>query len=273
MQKKSMRIAPVVIWFDPEKMGENIASENIKTYSERFLHVIIVDNSANNHMMLCSEITNAVYIPNYENKGVAAALNTGCQKALEMGFDWVLTMDQDSRWNDAENLSRYLMQAGQLFSEEEKNVSFSPNMKRGDKAPKKSDVEFENVQIAWTSGNLIKLDAWKDIGEFNEMLFVDEVDHEFCYRLRAAGYNIIKVNNAFMNHKIGRHKGLRMYYIVRNVLYMKKHWPTFWMYYKRKSYLRNLFLKKAAGLKITDLFYMYEGIRDARNNKFGKYRH
>lgn len=272
-KEKPIAAFPVVIWFDPEKMGKNVAVENIKTYSDSFAHVIIVDNSENDNATLCSEIPNAVYIPNYENKGVAAALNIGCQKALEMDCKWVLTMDQDSRWNDTENLHRYLMLATQLSSAENRNVSFTPCMKRGDKIPKTTGTEFEKVRIAWTSGNLIALQAWKNIGGFNEMLFVDEVDHEFCYRLQAAQYNILKINNVFMNHKIGKHKGLRMYYIVRNALYMKKHWPAFWVDYNRKKYLRNLTLKKIAGLKFTDLQYMYQGMRDARINKFGKYPH
>lgn len=78
-------------------------------------------------------------------------------------------------------------------------------------SPKRNNADkpYENVKIALTSGTLIKLEAWRNIGLFNELLFVDEVDHEFCYRLRSEDYNIVKVNGVFMNHKIGRHKGLR----------------------------------------------------------------
>lgn len=36
------------------------------------------------------------YIPLYDNKGLAVALNVGCRKAAQLDYEYVLTMDQDS---------------------------------------------------------------------------------------------------------------------------------------------------------------------------------
>ena len=35
-----------------------------------------------------------------------------------------------------------------------------------------------------TSGNLLNLKIAEKIGDFEEKLFIDEVDHDYCYRIR-----------------------------------------------------------------------------------------
>jgi glycosyltransferase involved in cell wall biosynthesis len=67
-------------------------------------------------------------MPNFKNLGIAKALNQGCKKALELNYDWALTMDQDSRWDDREDLLHYLDRTEKLFLYEDKNISFSPYM-------------------------------------------------------------------------------------------------------------------------------------------------
>lgn len=64
--------------------------------------VYIIDNSSNNNSSLIKIIPNAVYIPNYNNLGIAKALNQGCEAAKQDGFDWVLTMDQDSFFEETQ---------------------------------------------------------------------------------------------------------------------------------------------------------------------------
>ncbi|MEJ0107143.1 MAG: hypothetical protein WDO19_33470 [Bacteroidota bacterium] len=54
-----------------------------------------------------------------------------------------------------------------------------------------------------TSGSLIQLDAWKETGGYNETLFIDEVDHEYCYRVKEKGYKVIQVNHVILNHQLG----------------------------------------------------------------------
>jgi rhamnosyltransferase len=298
-----MKIIPVVVCYNPEKLGENIVVKNIETYSDVFEKIIVVDNSNNSNYNIFSNISNSVYLPNYKNLGIAEALNQGCKKALELNYEWVLTMDQDSRWDDKESLLLYIDRAKQLYFANGKNVSFSPNMinitpppsyknacmlndiKRKIKDKLKqikkgygSRVNIESscsgyldVKIVWTSGNILKLNIWELLGGFNEMLFIDDVDHEFCYRLRQQGYIIKRILTCNMNHNIGEHEGIRMYYIIRNCLYMKKYWPDFYIDFKRGTYLRGLFLKKIKELKFIDLYYMYKGIKDAKKNKYGKY--
>jgi hypothetical protein len=89
------------------------------------------------------------------------------------------------------------------------------------------------------------------------------VDHEFCCRLLEKGYVVTKILTCGMNHAPGEHTGVRMYYITRNCLYMKKYWPGFYKDFSRGKYLRHLFLEKINKMKFIDIYYMYKGIKDA----------
>ncbi len=90
-----MNIAAVVIWFNPSLEF----LENIKSYSKHVQKIIIVDNSDIDNSILLEEVPDIDYIPCLKNIGVASALNVGYERALASGAEWVLSMDQDS-WFD-----------------------------------------------------------------------------------------------------------------------------------------------------------------------------
>lgn len=255
-----MKTAAIVVWFYPNKIsnGETAVS-NILTYSNYFEKVIIVDNTPANNSELAKQIPNSIYIPLNENKGIACALNVGCKKALENGFDWVLTMDQDSFW-DADQISNYIKWANQI-SVDSKIASIAANQFRavhsvlGDikdgikKAIKKvQEQAIEEPLRVICSGNFISLKVWQEIDGFNEQLFIDEVDHDYCFKLLNADYKIIKNNTIQFHHAIGdtyktffprvdKHNDFRLYYILRNNLYIIKKYPDF---AKKCNYKKNL---------------------------------
>lgn len=85
------------------------------------------------------------------------------------------------------------------------------------------------------------------LGGFDEQLFIDEVDKEFCYRARRRGYAIYKLPWIHLHHEIGHpehykigsfrfqssnHNAQRKYYITRNRIYVLKKYPDV-----RKEYL------------------------------------
>ena len=64
----------------------------------------MVDNSDNIDNALKEKINHfkkVEYIQNKANIGIAAALNIGAKKAIEDGFEYLLTMDQDSEAPDS----------------------------------------------------------------------------------------------------------------------------------------------------------------------------
>lgn len=292
--------AVVVVWYNPEKQEV----ENILRYNNFFRTVYIVDNSSSDNKSLKVDIPNAVYLPQYENLGIGAALNKGCARAVSDGFEWCMTMDQDSEW-DSEQLQLYLSQIE--FHISEKNVSFAPSILSttskaeqikvrlrkfarkiitrflGEKAylaaKKAVDGESKGHEVVRviTSGNVINLTTWAEIGKFNEALFIEQVDYEFCYRLKLAGYIITKFKNCYLNQMLGdgkqhlfeldKYHGVRLYYRYRNQIYMSRNYPQF---EKNMPIIRDIFYKGIT-LHFKDMMFILQGVNAANKNKLGPY--
>lgn len=204
--------------------------------------VVIVDNGSNsNTISILNELNkeqNIKVIFCSENIGIAAALNKGVQYSIDNSYDWVLTMDHDS--NLKQDMVEKLLNAYYGLDESEQNlvVSLLPKYVEMaldiDKQLKDNSALIKYVDEGITSGNLVKVKAFKKIGLFDEKLFIDFVDFDFCYRLREKGFKIIEVANAILFHRIGdmeevrffhkmvktsNHSALRKYYITRNRMY------------------------------------------------------
>lgn len=89
----------------------------------------------------------------------------------------------------------------------------------------------------FASANIIKLSVWDEIGRFDESLFIDEVDSDYCIRLLLGGYRITRFNTLYLNHKLGNkrftifpkvtyHSGKRLFYIFRNKLIENKRYGS-----------------------------------------------
>ena len=277
-------LSSITVWYNPSQQD----LESIKTYNSFFEKIYIIDNSSKDNNNLAAQISNALYVPNNENLGIARALNIGCKKAMEDGFKWVMTMDQDSSWNK-DVLEHYL--SAVCSNTDETIKSFAPKHRNeikslvGDIKYKLEDKDVNDVNFpakVMTSGNIISLETWNNIGHFNEELFIDEVDHEFCYRLNHAGYKICEFQNIYMVHTLGlvkktllprpcKHSGLRLYYIFRNMLYIKKVFPQEYKSQHYKKYMTFAIIQKCLEFKFKDLNYIRQGIKACKKNKFGKY--
>ena len=238
---KFKRIIGIVIWFNPtQKEKEALLLYNV--YLEK---VIIVDNSTEDHRALCADIPNAVYLSHHNEHGIAGALNMGCREALRIGADWVLTMDQDSRWDQA-SLEDYISEASQYEHFDQVGI-FSP-FHDCDGMPErhKKDGRFQQMKIIMCSGNLLRLRAWQDANGFKEPFFIDCVDDEISCHIRQLGWLIIRTNHILLTHRLGNgvtivkiihhpytaHPAWRYYYRGRNMLYMAQLYPDMARYYR-----------------------------------------
>lgn len=235
-------------------------------------------------------------IYNNNNKGIAYALNRGVKFAEENNYEWVLTMDNDS--NATPNMVETMLQTYNSLENNIAELVVSLFPTRIDKAisnckdivseRKANDYNF--IKVDMTSGNLIKTRVFKEIGYFEEMLFIDSVDTDFCFRIIGEGYKMISLNNAYLLHSLGNitkkkiliknitytnHSALRRYYITRNRLYI-------WDKYKniaRYEILRDKYWNICEIIKIiffendkiNKIKMVLKGISDYRINKFGKY--
>lgn len=94
-----------------------------------------------------------------------------------------------------------------------------------------------------SSGMLIPLEMIDRVGAFDESLFIDNVDLEWCFRARHLGLSLYGVGGASMDHSVGDrvlqirsrvvhlHSPIRQYYIMRNriALYSRDYIPWEWV--------------------------------------------
>ena len=64
--------------------------------------------------------------------------------------------------------------------------------------------EYMHVNTCITSGAFSKVSAWKEIGKYDESMFIDSVDFEYCYRMRKYGYGVIQVRDVQLLHELGK---------------------------------------------------------------------
>ena len=275
------RIPATVIWYNPD--NENI--KNIRTYIDYVEKLYIIDNSKENNKKLADSLNNlkTEYIYNDKNLGIAKALNLACEKAANDNFEWILTMDQDSSF-DSDSIKDYF----RAFEKMTKNNVgiISPRHILKNDIDKFSDVkESAEVDHVMTSGNLLNLKIWEEIGKFDENLFIDEVDSEICFRIIESGYKVIQLNKIRMFHELGNlekrnfftrkisvlnHNHIRKYYIMRNKFYMLKKYKKYrlrYIYYILNDFFKVIFYEKD---KLRKLKYMFKGITDFMKNKMGE---
>lgn len=206
--------------------------------------VYIADNGSGNvsDVIRCAGEVGCCHndiICNEDNLGIARALNQVCEAAYNDGYQWILTMDQDS-------VCDYEMVAGMIPYADQDNIGIlAPEVEfRTDKeliaSTKKFDTATQNIRACITSGSLMNLKAWKQIGGFDEWLFIDHVDNEICTHLIKEGYSVVRVRGAKLYQRAGEMKykkllsgkkillpyysKFRNYYICRNsVFYIRKY--------------------------------------------------
>ncbi len=235
-------IAAVVVVYHPVA-GE--VRQSIMSYINDVDHLYIIDNTPdsaiNSHEFFGSTIMdNASYISMNGNAGVAAALNTAASKAIIKGYSFLLTMDQDTMFpSDA------LKNLFNAFNNMDNRLvgiispTHVPVIPKNSGTDKQFNAIIEYNGAVMTSANILSLSAYNKVGNFIDDYFIDDIDHEFCFRLEDFDLKVATVKNIYVEHKVGNtekrnffnrkvfitnHNPLRLYYRTRNRLYtLKKH--------------------------------------------------
>ena len=222
----------------------NPSIESFKNNLKRIKYsdILIVDNGSKNKVEIESvcKRNNVKLIKNSRNLGIASALNQIFSYAKKKRYTWVLTLDQDSQIDETvlkhmkkcKNNQAVGIYCPQIYDYIANVVWPQTHLENS----------YTEITRCITSGSLTSVSAWDSIGGFDEYLFIDEVDNDFCYRLRKQGYKILLIPHTRMKHKVGKtkvrnflgiklfirnHSAMRKYYITRNRLYLDK------KYYKK----------------------------------------
>jgi rhamnosyltransferase len=225
----SARTMGVVILYKPE---ENVI-HNIESYISSLGKLLIIQNSKlPRHLVEYLTLTykDKIAFKSFdENTGISIPLNFAMKYAKENGFQYLLTMDQDSRFNK-NDFSIFVKSCIEQFNACVNIALCSPAHSI------KGVIENDNIYPKWvmTSGNIINIKVFGEIS-FNEQLFIDGVDFEICMKITRKNLTIFQINNIVLEHELGdteyryfcgkkikitNHNTLRLYYIFRNYLFL-----------------------------------------------------
>ncbi|MCH5596835.1 glycosyltransferase family protein [Niabella ginsengisoli] len=183
------KVFGVVILYNPA----SDVIQNIRSYAKKLSKLYIFDNSDAVVPLDLKELgSNIVYTADGINKGIAERLNQAAAQAMAEEGDWLLTMDQDSFF-DEQALDIYF---SCITSSKEKEQVAMFGLEYEQKTGA-LNCESEETSFLITSGSLVNLELFKKIGGFDERLFIDEVDSEYCLRANINGYKTVKFKNIF----------------------------------------------------------------------------
>lgn len=278
MKKK---FAGVVVLYNPDF---EMLIKNISSYINDLNILYIVDNSDNKNdefIVWCSKQKNIEYIFLGENKGIAVALNIAKQRGIKDGNTWLLTMDQDSYFDfrGVEKMEAFILKNEKIYEEDYGIIS--AYQKIDNRRQSKKEPYF--VKCVMTSGNFLNLKIAEKLGNFDEKLFIDEVDHEYCYRINQKNYKILVLPEVELIHKLGdlkdfkyfyitNHSAIRRYYKIRNKLYVASKYKEIrkkYIFIIFKEFIKTLLFEKN---KVYKIKFMLKGIKDFYKGNLGKYR-
>ncbi len=170
-------------------------------------------------------------------------MNQGVRWAKSNGYSWVILFDQDSRLTD--DFVRQMLAAWELHPHRDGVASIHPRYyypETGIEMMVPRDSEGGPI-LPMTSGTLMPVWIFDKIGWFASEYFIDFVDWEYCFRIRAASYLVADSPHAKLLHAPGdpatrtifghtfhlsQHNAMRRYYISRNCIpFYSKYFRSF----------------------------------------------
>lgn len=246
-------IAAGIVTYEPDL--DRLAS-NLKGIVGQVDFAVIFDNGSSNIRAIqavASQAGPVDIVSNANNVGIATALNELARVAIERGADRLVTLDQDSvspagmvstlsaaMGEGVAIATPYIVDRNKLTVDDYQALNLPPTERYSQPARRG----------AITSGSLISLRAWAEVGGFDDSFFIDYVDYDYNQRIMAAGYMIMRANRTYLLHEVGRatrtwlrvprrdldrrwhletfysfgHSPQRCYYKARNrVLFTRKH--------------------------------------------------
>ncbi|MBT9300647.1 glycosyltransferase family 2 protein [Pseudomonas sp. TAE6080] len=299
------KVAAVVVGYMPEL---DVLDKLLISLGSQVDMLVFLDNGGSSKVLMGAPIErqSLVYVDMEGNKGLGAALNKGFELAVNAGMDYVVTFDQDSHaepelianlgvaMTHAKLKDPFCIAVSPTFFDRRdgKKINFPFYQSINDviKPMYHSDDEhgLVKVDVLITSGMYISTQAWIEGNRYNEGLFVDFTDSEWCFRVRNQGYTLYGCLNVEMGHALSdappvkilglsflRYSPVRRYFFFRATVAVCRmnHTPAYW----KKRLLLALVLRFFANLlidknKIQSLKMMLRGALHGWQNKLGPLR-
>lgn len=257
MDRSGKKICALIVIYQPKI---DLLTRTINSLIDNVDEVLIYQNS----LVDINYALNLQFYGDGTNVGIAKAQNVLIEAAVKQKFNFALFSDQDTIYP-----IDFLKKITPLFRRNKNIVAVAPGWSNSlkssefngfhqfDKSGKiklcTSISEPVSISHAISSGMIIDLQLSKNVGPFDEDLFIDWVDNDWCWRANAMGYKILGDPRTLINHQLGTRSVLlfnrffsvrspeRNYFIIRNALIlMRKH--------------KNLNIRKYLALKIIHHF-------------------
>lgn len=252
--------AAVVVGYNPDI---KVLDDLLVSLSGQVSLLILVDNGGSENVLQeHPEIKSSIkYLSLEGNKGLGVALNAGFKLAVDSDIKYMVTFDQDSHAEP--DLVSKLESAMRLAkSRDEKCIAMSPaffDRRGGKKIPfpfyqsvdgiitpvfvSEDSSGLVRADALITSGMLVDTHAWKAGIKYDDGMFVDFTDTEWCFRVRDQGYTLYGCLNVEMGHALSdappvkifglsffRYSPVRRYFFFRNTVAVCRmaHTPKCW---------------------------------------------
>lgn len=189
-----------IVLYNPDM---EMLKQNICVLEKMVTKIILYDNTeykAENNIQNQLNRDSIIYISQGKNLGIAYALNQIMEKAQELNSKWCFTFDQDSKIpeNIYDEYSKY-------FNEDNVGILCSQVIDYRRKFMKldQSNENIKEMKKCITSASCTRVDVWKKVGKYDDILFIDLVDNDFSKRVFYAGYKIYRVNAVILEQKFG----------------------------------------------------------------------
>lgn len=207
-------VAAIIICFHPDH--ERLAAL-IATIAGSVDEIILFDNGGLDAKALPAVgVRLRVEARGGENLGVATALNLACELASQGGCKYAISFDQDSTPDEA-MISQLLTELQDWQGRGERVAAIGPQVVDVRDGTERSPPFLwisryrcrqvtghgtQPVSLLITSGCLFDLNVWKTVAKFDDKLFIDLVDHNWCWRLAASGYDVLGTTKVRMVHEL-----------------------------------------------------------------------
>jgi rhamnosyltransferase len=288
MKQKS--VCAVVVTYHPDAA----VLENLSAIRPQVQGLLVVDNGSSeerrNHLRRGAREVGFTLIENEDNLGIATALNIGAKWAQSEGYTWLALFDQDS--TAPPDFIDTMCRAYDTNRRRDRVALLVPRYIDSRLGTPLPPIYADNgsLQVAMTSGSLMPIAIFSQEGWFEESLFIDGVDYEYCLRLRSNGYSVEECTEAVLLHApanfteyrvngsrlfvTSNYSAERRYYRDRNKIWMMRkyctRYPAFILSALAGSLKDCVKILLAETDKRRKVFHMALGVRDGLLGRMGK---
>lgn len=234
------KILAVIITYNPDIIAFR---KNLRAIYEQNRDILIYDNASSNMVEIeqtVQQLEGVVLVKNDANIGLPINYNRAARYGKQHGYTWLLIFDQDTSIpaDFLSSMIQYMEMDAAIICPKYRDVNLAMDS-LGNKADQESEDIISEVKYCISSGSMNRISTILECGGFDEKMFIDQIDHDYCRNVVRHGKRILQVNGCCIDHSIGNaryvnifgkrvvvynHSAFRKYYLARNLIYQIRKW-------------------------------------------------